>query len=69
MTSWLGTLFARISPKGADSRRLAAVVVGVVLLAWAHVAFSTGTVPEIPGSVLGLVALVVGLGAIKSPTP
>lgn len=65
MTDWLSSLFSRVSLQGVSSRRLVSVTVGVVLLAWLRVSFLSDTVPDIPGSVIGLLALVVGTGAIK----
>lgn len=69
--NWLTSFFDRVSFQGVSSRRLVSVTVGVVLLAWLRVSFLSDTVPDIPGSVIGLLALVVGTGAIQpaNPTP
>lgn len=67
--TWLNNLFSKVGLKGVSSTRLASVVVGAVLLAWLHVAFVTGTVPEIPPSVLGLLLIVVGTLGPTAPTP
>lgn len=67
MNEWLSSLFSRISLQGVPSRRLASVTVGAVLLVWLWVAAVTTTLPEIPGTVLLLVALVVGTSALQPP--
>ena len=69
MSDWLANLFGRVSVKGAHSRRLSAVVVGVVLLVWLGAASGLALVPEIPGSVLVFVAIVVGTSALQSTPP
>jgi hypothetical protein len=70
MTEWLSNLFSRVSFKGARSRGLVGVTVGAVLLVWlAAAAGLTPAVPEIPGTVLVLLALVLGTSALQPPAP
>lgn len=58
--TWFSNILSKVGLKGISSTRLASTVVGCVLLAWLYVAFLTGTLPEIPPSVLGLLLVVVG---------
>jgi len=69
VTDWLSSLFSRVSLQGVSSRRLVSVTVGVVLLAWLNVAITQTAVPEIPYSVIALLAIIVGTGAIDSSRP
>lgn len=68
MNEWLRNFFAGWAPKGVTSRRLIAVTVGSVLLLFINAGLRTATIPEIPASVLVLVALLVGANAI-TPSP
>jgi hypothetical protein len=64
--TWLSNILSKVGLKGVTSTRLASVVVGSVLLAWLYVCFLTGTLPDIPPTVLGLLLVVVGT---LGPTP
>jgi hypothetical protein len=70
MTEWLANLLSRVSFKGAPSRRLVSVTVGAVILVWlAAAAGLIVAVPDIPGTVLILLALVLGTSALQPPAP
>ena len=66
MTDWLSSLFSRVSLQGVSSRRLVSITIGAVLAAWLNVAITSTTLPEIPYSVIALLAIVVGTGAINA---
>ncbi len=60
MLAWLQSLVASATLPGVKSRRLVSVVFGAVLFAWLRAALPTGTLPELPASVLAMLVITLG---------